>query len=156
MQNIPLDSEAFGAVWRRVNMQSYEKSFSDTEFLQQVINSTFQKAKMYIQAAYIFHFSYLLRNFSLEEKSLLSKLQGEYFLITGDTFPLKHQILSQSPASISLLRELYQKERSDSSLYVSAAEKTGNARLSKLCKNAAVICNRHADGTADMITSLIR
>lgn len=72
MQNIPLDSEAFGAVWRRVNMQSYEKSFSDTEFLQQVINSTFQKAKQRI--SFIFPIYYAIFHLKKNHCSQNSKV----------------------------------------------------------------------------------
>lgn len=145
----------FEAVWQRVtndrqacDVKSMLEAFiadeaADAAFYSALANRT---ASRNAQRRFV--------SLSRDESSHLKRLQGTYFLLTGDSFVPKH-VRPNVPASLlEALRNRYIAERRGTAAYDDAASKVPDEDISGLFRQLAADERRHAGEITALVGSL--
>ena len=148
-----LEPRRFAAVWERVNAGQAPNADS-SELLVQLIESAHVREMLYKSASRSLpYFTKQLKNLSSRENHAISALQTEYFLLTGDTYPLIRSETKQTPPLLAL-RSCFMSENQSRCALESASRRCDN-RQSKLFSLLAKEASENADAVIGIISRIL-
>ncbi len=122
-----------------------DKAASDAALLKKLISEDARAAETYAELARVFSkpAKGALLKMAAEERRHVERLQLEFFLLTGDTFPVSKSASGVAGRLVSL-RSAYNRENEMAESYLTAAEGMKDHDLRELCVAFASEEREHA------------